>query len=195
MLVDISAMKEREAQAQHLAQHDALTGLANRMQLTQSLGYALLDAERNARRLAVCYLDLDGLKGINDHHGHEAGDVLLREVARRMTDSVRANDLVCRMGGDEFVIMLVDLNDPMQLDVALRRLLDSISEPVCLGSGVQVTVCASIGVALFPEHGTQAEWLIKRADQAMYGAKRGGKNRFNIYRPNSQGELATESKH
>ena len=181
MMVDVSAVKASETRAQNLAQHDALTGLANRMHLTQALGFALRDAERNSRKLAVCYLDLDGFKAINDRHGHDAGDRLLREVARRMTASARGNDLVARMGGDEFVILLIDQNEARQLEAALLRLLECLCQPVSLGNGEEATVSASVGVALFPDHGVTADSLIKLADQAMYDAKHGGKNRFHIY--------------
>ena len=181
MMVDITAVKESEAQAHHLALHDPLTGLANRVQLMEGLAYALRGAERNARRLAVCYLDLDGFKAVNDRHGHEAGDLLLREAARRMTECVRGNDLVDRMGGDEFVVVLADLHDAAQLHVVLQRLLQSLQQPINLGQGRQATVSASIGVALYPEHGSHAEALIRLADDAMYDAKHAGKGQFVIH--------------
>jgi diguanylate cyclase (GGDEF)-like protein/PAS domain S-box-containing protein len=181
MMVDITAVKESEAQAHHLALHDPLTGLANRVQLTEGLAYALRNAERNARRLAVCYMDLDGFKAVNDQYGHEAGDLLLREAARRMTECVRGNDLVARMGGDEFVMVLADLHDAAQLHTVLQRLLQSLQLPINLGQDRQATVSASIGVALYPEHGSHAESLIRLADDAMYAAKRAGKGRFEIH--------------
>ncbi|WP_162277358.1 sensor domain-containing diguanylate cyclase [Rhodoferax koreense] len=181
MMVDITAVKDGETQARHMAMHDPLTGLANRAYLAQDLGYALRDAERNSRGLAVCYLDLDGFKAINDLHGHEAGDRVLIEMARRMVACVRANDLVARIGGDEFVIVLSDLDGIEQLHIALRRLLEALGLPLGLGDGTQACVGASIGVSIHPEHGSEAESLIRLADQAMYVAKRGGKNRFSVH--------------
>lgn len=181
MMVDISAVKEGEIQAMHLAQHDLLTGLANRLHFVQALDYALRDAKRNSRRLAVCYMDLDGFKAINDQYGHEAGDLLLREIAQRMTESVRSNDMVARIGGDEFVVLLNDLDDVSQLDVALNRILGAFNQPVEVGDGANVSISTSIGVALCPEHGVRGDILLKLSDQAMYVAKRDGKNRFHIF--------------
>jgi diguanylate cyclase (GGDEF)-like protein/PAS domain S-box-containing protein len=185
LMVDITAVKDSEALAQRLALHDPLTGLPNRLHLVQALEHALRDAERTGRQLAVCYLDLDGFKAVNDQHGHEAGDAVLREAARRMSHCVRGNDLVARMGGDEFVIMLSDLHDAAQLDTVLGRLLESLRQPMDLGNGLQGRVGASIGVALYPDHGNKAEGLLRLADQAMYGVKRGGKGRFGVWKASS----------
>lgn len=181
MMVDITAVKDSETQARHMALHDPLTGLANRAYLAQALAYTLRDAERNARGLAVCYLDLDGFKAVNDAYGHEAGDVVLVEAARRMIGCVRGNDLVARIGGDEFVVVLSNLEGDEQLRAALQRILVALSLPLQLPNGRQASVGASIGVCIYPEHGAAAEALIKLADHAMYMAKRAGKNQFFIY--------------
>lgn len=181
MMVDITAVKDSEMQAKHQALHDNLTGLANRLQLTDALAYVLRNSERHSHKVAVCYIDLDGFKAVNDTQGHDAGDAVLREAARRMNASVRGSDLVARLGGDEFVIILGELHNRDELRVALNRLLATLQQPMQLVTGQQATVSASIGVALYPEHGLQQETLMTRADEALYLAKRTGKNRFAIY--------------
>ena len=178
MMVDISAVKESESQARHVAMHDGLTGLGNRTQLPQALDQALLQARASGRRLAVCYIDLDGFKSVNDTHGHAAGDELLRQVAQRMTECVRGDDAVVRMGGDEFVIVLTGLSGVKEVEVVLLRLLASLQRSFTLEDGMEVTIGASIGIASYPENGTDADELMGRADQAMYEAKRAGKNRL-----------------
>ena len=178
MMVDITAVKESESQARHVAMHDGLTGLGNRTQLPQALEQALLQARAGGRRLAVCYIDLDGFKAVNDTHGHAAGDELLRQVAQRMTECVRGGDAVVRMGGDEFVIVLTGLGGAQEVEAVLLRLLASLQRSFTLEDGMEVTIGASIGIASYPENGSNADALMGRADQAMYEAKRGGKNRL-----------------
>jgi diguanylate cyclase (GGDEF)-like protein/PAS domain S-box-containing protein len=186
LMVDITAVKDSEIAAKHQAMHDALTGLANRMQLMEGLAYVLRNSARHGHKAAVCYIDLDGFKTVNDQLGHDAGDALLREVARRMTACVRGNDLVARLGGDEFAVVLSELHNTTELQIALNRLLEALQNPVALQLGQQhhlAQVGASIGSALYPDHGTDVETLLTLADQAMYTAKRGGKNRFEIHNP------------
>ncbi len=181
MMLDITAVKDSEAQALRQALHDGLTGLANRAHLMDSLALLLRGAERNSQLLAVCYLDLDGFKAVNDVHGHEAGDMLLKEAAQRMRRCVRANDLVARLGGDEFAIVLTSLASQAELQVVLSRLVEALAHPFGLAGGARLSVGASVGVALHPQHGNQAEALLALADQAMYQAKRAGKSRFVVY--------------
>jgi len=185
MMVDITAVKDSEAHAQRLALQDPLTGLGNRLHLTASLPQLLRDAERAGRKAAVCYLDLDGFKAVNDRLGHDAGDALLRETARRITECLRANDIVARLGGDEFVIVLGGLHGGSEVDLVCGRILASVSAPIDLGGGEIVSVQASIGVALHPEHAEDAGKLLELADQAMYAAKRRGRNCFVVHSDSS----------
>lgn len=181
MMVDISAVKEAEAQAKSMAMRDMLTGLPNRAQLLETMGHILRNAERSQWTVAVCFIDLDGFKAVNDQYGHDAGDALLKEVALRMTVCMRVNDFVARLGGDEFVVILNDLESVSAIDVALRRLLDVLCKPISVGPDIEVTIGASIGVSTYPEHGQDGDSLMHLADQAMYLAKRSGKNRFTVY--------------
>jgi diguanylate cyclase (GGDEF)-like protein/PAS domain S-box-containing protein len=181
LMVDITAVKQSEADARRLALQDPLTGLANRAQLAAALPQLLRDVERAGRKAAVCYLDLDGFKAVNDRHGHECGDVLLREVARRILACVRGNDIVARMGGDEFVVALAAINERAELDIVLGRILASVAAPVELRQGLVATVGTSIGVAIDPDHGRDAAALLELADQAMYAAKRAGGQRFAVH--------------
>jgi len=183
MMIDISAIKQSEQQARHQALHDELTGLPNRHLLNERLAFLLKDAERNDRRLAVCYLDLDGFKAVNDHHGHDAGDAVLRQVATRLSHSVRGNDIVARLGGDEFVLVLNQLSDLGDQELALNRLLKEFAEPITLPSGALAQVGVSVGVAIYPEHGQDAETLLSRADHAMLDGKRTGKGRWVSWAP------------
>lgn len=183
MMVDITAVKEREEQARHLALHDALTGLPNRHLLQERLAFLLRDAERQDSPLAVCYLDLDGFKAVNDERGHDAGDALLRAVAQRLNDQRRGNDVVARIGGDEFVVVLSHLDAPDGEARAVERLMQCFDTPFAMPDGSTASVGASIGVALFPQHGREATALITRADQAMLAGKRAGKGRWTVHVP------------
>jgi diguanylate cyclase (GGDEF)-like protein/PAS domain S-box-containing protein len=177
LMTDITALKEQQAQVEHIAFHDALTGLPNRLLLADRMQQALALGERLQGSVAVCYLDLDGFKEVNDHHGHEAGDRLLKEIAARLLRCVRSSDTVSRLGGDEFALLLTPLGHSDACAVVLQRIVAAIQEPVLLDGGSQATVSASIGVSFFPEHGHGASQLLMQADAAMYAAKRAGKNR------------------
>jgi diguanylate cyclase (GGDEF)-like protein/PAS domain S-box-containing protein len=181
MTVDITPLKDSETQALHLASHDSLTGLLNRAALLERLGTRLLDVEASGRALAVCYIDLDGFKSVNDRHGHEAGDRVLKVAGQRLAAAVRAGNLVARLGGDEFVTVLCDLDGVHELSAVLARVLGELSAPIELRGGTQVQIGASIGVAIYPEHGRGADLLLRHADAALYQAKRSGKNRFVIF--------------
>lgn len=175
MMTDVSAQHLYKEQVEHIAFHDALTGLPNRLLLADRVQQALAIAKRSGNQVAVAYIDLDGFKGVNDVHGHAAGDALLKEVARRVSDTLRAGDTVARIGGDEFVALLCELDDAALCDHILERVLKSICAPVGLPGGAEVTVAGSIGVALFPEHADDPSTLLAAADAAMYEAKRSGK--------------------
>jgi len=160
-----------ERHARHLALHDSLTTLPNRSFFRERLDHALAHVDPQPPALAVLYLDLDGFKSINDTHGHDAGDELLRIVAARLTRAVRAEDVVSRVGGDEFACLLADLLDREKLSHLACKLFDTVSAPLRIGQ-LQLTVRPSIGIAICPTDGVSAEALLKSADTAMYRAKR-----------------------
>ena len=180
LFTDITAHKEHERQLEHIAHFDALTGLPNRVLLGDRLQQAMLRCNRQERALAVAFLDLDGFKGINDAHGHDVGDDLLIAVGQRMKSVLREGDSLARIGGDEFVAVLVDLDRPDACEPVLDRLLAAAAEPVAVGGHV-LRVSASIGVTLYPQDGVDADLLMRHADQAMYLAKQSGRNRWHLF--------------
>lgn len=160
---------------------DALTQLPNRHLLKDRLQQALALAARSHNQVAICYLDLDGFKAINDNYGHQAGDTLLIEVAKRLTLSLRQHDTVARVGGDEFVLLITELHAPADCHVLLDRLLIDLTQPIDIGDGHWVTLTASIGVSLSHTHGVDPTTLLLLADQAMYKSKTNGKNQWQVY--------------
>jgi len=180
---DISYFKEREDELRKIAFHDVLTGLPNRLVLNDRMQQALLQTSRNKDRIAVCYLDLDGFKPINDTHGHNTGDHVLVEVAKRLKDTLRSNDTVARIGGDEFVLLLQDISDADELDELMQRILKIISRPYNMPNAT-VTLSVSIGVAMQKGDYSDAEILLNNADRAMYNAKKHGKNCYRVYETN-----------
>ncbi|MDD2924599.1 diguanylate cyclase [Rhodoferax sp.] len=180
---DITARKAQEAQLNHLAHFDSLTGLPNRALHADRLQQAMAQVLRRGKTLALVFLDLDGFKAINDTHGHAAGDHLLVALAQRMKQGLREGDTLARIGGDEFAAVLVDLNQPLDCEPLLRRLLEAASEPVFYGE-IPLQVSASVGVSLYPQaQDISADELLQQADQAMYRAKQAGKNRFHVFPP------------
>jgi diguanylate cyclase (GGDEF)-like protein/PAS domain S-box-containing protein len=174
---DIRDRKEAERRIQYLAHHDMLTGLPNRTQLIERFTYAITSAERHQAELAVAFFDLDNFKEINDGMGHAAGDTVLQNVAQRLKTGLRASDIVARLGGDEFVAIISDLTTTAALHELLDRLVAAIAAPIPhVGGYLQCTM--SVGVAAFPRDGQLPDALIKAADDAMYRAKAGGKNRW-----------------
>lgn len=171
-MVDISAMKRYQTKVEALAFNDALTGLPNRMLLMDRLSQALAAAERSGQVVAVGFADLNGFKAVNDQYGHEAGDLLLREVGKRLKASVRPHDTVARLGGDEFVVVVTQLRSAEECDVIFKRAAAAVATPVRLSETVEARVSASFGVAHGPERGLDAAGLIARADASMYVAKR-----------------------
>ncbi|MCZ8519156.1 MULTISPECIES: diguanylate cyclase domain-containing protein [Paenibacillus] len=182
MVEDITRRKEYEEQIKFQAYHDALTSLPNRILFTDRLNLALIQARRNNERLAVCFLDLDGFKQVNDTLGHDIGDGLLQVVASRLTDSVRKGDTVARMGGDEFTMILPELSDLSDAKVVADKVLQIFGSPFDI-EGHAVSVTTSVGIALYPYHGEDVQSLMKYADIAMYRAKTQGKNRYVLYDP------------
>ena len=181
---DITLLKEHQQRLEHLAHFDPLTQLPNRMLLADRLQLAMANAARNHALLAVCYLDLDGFKPVNDQFGHAAGDRLLVEVAQRLKLCVRGGDTVARLGGDEFVLLLSGLSDLHECDQALSRISSSLARPFNVADQ-EVVVSASVGVTLYPHDGSDADALLRHADQAMYVAKQAGRNRYHLFDPES----------
>jgi diguanylate cyclase (GGDEF)-like protein/PAS domain S-box-containing protein len=177
---DITAQKEQQQQLEHIAHFDALTNLPNRVLLDDRLHQAMLQSRRRGKSLAVAYLDLDGFKQVNDMHGHGIGDEVLVLLSQHIKEALREGDTLARIGGDEFVVVLVDLEDQADCKPVLARLLRAASQPVSVGD-VVLNVSASIGVTLYPQDGTDADLLLRYADQAMYIAKDSGKNRCHFF--------------
>ena len=177
---DITAMKQHEQQLEHIAHYDVLTQLPNRVLLADRLQQALIQSQRRKRALAVVFLDLDGFKAINDNHGHDAGDALLIAVAQRLKSALREGDTLARIGGDEFVAVLVDLEHSRDCEPVLQRMLQAASDPLVVGGAV-LHVSASMGATLYPQDPSDADLLMRHADQAMYTAKHSGKNRYHLF--------------
>ncbi len=159
-----------------LAFRDRLTDLPNRHLLYDRVATAITTARRNSRKVALLFLDLDGCKPVNDRHGHQAGDRVLKAVAGRLVRAVRQADTVARIGGDEFAVLIGDVEDRDAAEAVARKILSAIAEPIDLGDGVSATLGASIGIGLFPDHGMEIDRLIAVADTAMYASKARGKN-------------------
>jgi diguanylate cyclase (GGDEF)-like protein/PAS domain S-box-containing protein len=177
VFTDITDECVRQERIEQMAFMDPLTRLPNRRLLEDRLQQALAFAARAGKLVAVCVLDLDGFKYVNDTFGHEAGDAVLVEVAGRLQQVVRANDTVARLGGDEFVLLLAGLNDVGEAEEILERTLAAVRAPVRLKGEVPACVSASIGLAVFPFDGQLADELLRRSDAAMYAAKRQGRDR------------------
>lgn len=177
MVTDVTEKTRAEERIRELAFHDALTGLPNRLLLVDRLEQAMATSERNNTRVGVLFLDLDEFKSVNDTHGHETGDVLLRHVAQRLSACLRGNDTLSRYAGDEFISVLIDLRSPAEAAAIATRMLEAMSEAFN-ANGHSVRVGASIGIAVYPEDGATPNQLINHADSAMYRAKGHGKNSF-----------------
>ncbi|MCW5701455.1 MAG: GAF domain-containing protein [Bradyrhizobium sp.] len=172
--------RKADERIEYLASHDSLTGLPNREMFSGLLRQAIETAQRHARKFSLLFIDLDRFKVINDSLGHEAGDMLLVEVAHRLRGSLRASDMVARLGGDEFVVVLEETGERDGIEKVAGELLSVLSQPVQL-SGHECHTTASIGIAIYPSDGTNAQTLTKNADMAMYLAKEDGKNGFRFF--------------
>ncbi len=180
MIDDITAVKEYQQQLEHMAHYDVLTNLSNRVLLADRLQQAMIQSERRNLSLAVAYLDLDGFKAVNDTHGHEVGDELLKVISQRMQKAIREEDTLARIGGDEFVAVLINLEQMVDVEQVLARLLKAAADPVMVDN-VSLQVSASIGITLYPQDDADADLLMRHADQAMYIAKQMGKNRYHLF--------------
>ena len=178
---EIAERERAEALARHQATHDALTGLPNRLLFMDRIETALDRGHRHATPFAVAYIDIDGFKPVNDRHGHQIGDELLKAIAERLRLNIRATDTVSRLGGDEFALILENAVDTPAMALRLcREICGALREPYRLPAAageVEVEIGASVGIAMFPEHGEDVDPLIRSADAAMYTAKKSGKNR------------------
>src|SRR5947209_20137797 len=166
---DVTERKRTEEALAHQALHDGLTGLPNRLLLQDRLTQSIRMAERDGRPFALCVIDLDRFKDVNDTLGHLAGDQLLQEVAFRLRQALRASDTVARLGGDEFAVVLPDA-DAHAATLAAQKVVEALGASLLL-EGCEVAVGASVGIAVYPEHGGDAETLLRKADVAMYVAK------------------------
>ena len=185
VLADLSVQKQKEAENWHHANHDVMTGLPNRRFLQDRLDQALAFARRDGRRVAVVELDLDGFKSVNDTYGHRFGDAVLEEVARRLSMVVRELDTVGRWGGDEFVLVLKEIDSQEVVEETVKRVIARLSEPIVYMNHT-LSIGASIGIALFPDHGEEVEVLMLAADLAMYESKSSGGNTWRFSSPAAQ---------
>ena len=184
---DITERKRIEQQINYMATHDVLTGLPNRLMFSQLLNHAIRTAQRHKRQLAVFFIDLDRFKAINDSLGHEAGDRLLKEIAKRFKKSLRSVDVVSRLGGDEFVILIEEVNELSQISNIAHKILTATIKPMVL-TGEECRITASIGISLYPKDGSDEQSLMKNADMAMYFAKEEGKNNYQFYSKDIQSQ-------
>src|SRR5690606_12405504 len=179
-LADVTELKNAQKELEKLAFYDPLTGLPNRRFFIDLLGFGLAKAKRSVDKAAVLVLDIDNFKRVNDLLGHAGGDHLLQQQASRIRAAVREQDAVCRMGGDEFTIMLTPVKEISEITSLAKRVLDAINAPVVIDNHT-IEVTASIGVALYPTDGEKPEDLMRTADMALYEAKGAGRNRVNFF--------------
>ena len=179
---DVSAARAMAEQMIHSAQHDFLTGLPNRMLLNDRVSQAIASSARRAKKVAVLFLDLDGFKHINDSLGHPIGDKLLQSIAACLVGCVRGTDTVSRQGGDEFVVLLSEMEHPEDAAISARRMLQAVAESHSIDQH-ELHVTTSIGVSVYPDDGLDAETLIKNADTAMYQAKENGRQSYQFFKP------------
>jgi len=182
LFTDISERKRAEERIRHMAEHDALTGLPNRVLLGDRLSQAIAAAQRERRVMALIFLDLDRFKNINDSLGHQIGDRLLQAVAGRIVSTLRGSDTVSRPGGDEFILLLPEIAHPDAAARIAEKLIEALARP-CVIDGHELAVTASLGISIYPEDGEDADTLIRNADTAMYHSKESGRNVYHFFRP------------
>ncbi len=186
LFIDISKQKEAEKRLIHQANHDKLTGLPNRDLFLDRLNVAILQARRRHQKIAILFIDLDHFKFINDTFGHSQGDTVIQKVASRLKTSLRENDTLARMGGDEFTVILQDFDAPHDVELTANRIFSCLDKPFYFNDK-EVYISSSIGVSLFPEDGLSAEILMKRADAAMYSAKNNGRKQLHFFHSGLEG--------
>lgn len=177
MEVEFKEMKNTEKRSRHLSLHDPLTGLPNRLHFNDRLGWAINYAKRNKDKFAVMFLDLDGFKEVNDSYGHQIGDRVLKEVAHRLKGCIRGIDTLSRLGGDEFICILIQLKNEQDASIVARKFIHAINEPFFI-KGNSIHLSISIGISSYPKDGTEPTTLFTKADNAMYNVKNNGKNGY-----------------
>lgn len=182
---DATEKKKQESRVEYLAYHDPLTGLPNRILFNERLSAAIALAQRHNNSLGVLFIDLDGFKQINDSLGHGAGDLVLEQVGHRLAQCVRESDAVARIGGDEFVVLLNELSSERSAEGVADKILRYLHTPIAFQDKT-IPISVSIGIALFPDHGTDGIALLEKADAAMYQVKSRSKNNFKIFTDNPQ---------
>jgi diguanylate cyclase (GGDEF)-like protein/PAS domain S-box-containing protein len=180
LFTDITPMKERQHQLEHVAYFDALTGLPNRILLADRLQQAIIRSQRRNTTVAIAFIDLDGFKGVNDQYGHDVGDALLIQLSSHMREALRDGDTLARIGGDEFIAVLVDMEFPNDWEPVVNRLLLSAANLLRVRDK-EVRVSASIGITLYPQDPVEVDQLLRHADHAMYQAKQSGKNCYHVF--------------
>lgn len=182
---DITERKKLELELKKQANYDLLTGLPNRKLFFERLERIIIESERDERRFALLFIDLDKFKDINDTYGHEVGDEVLITVGNRLSNSIRKSDTAARMGGDEFTIILRNIEDIVNLDNPINKIHTLLKDDIHIGD-IKCNVGSSIGVAIYPEHGKDAETLLRNADSSMYEMKSSGRNGFTYYQENNK---------
>jgi diguanylate cyclase (GGDEF)-like protein/PAS domain S-box-containing protein len=180
ILRDISEQKRRETELAHLAHHDALTGLFNRRRFQEELDSRLAQVRRYGTQGALLFIDVDGLKTINDTFGHQAGDAVLRDLAALLQTQLREVDIIARLGGDEFAV-LISAQDAQHAPAVAARLVEAVRHHVTVVAGHRFHSTISIGIALIPQHGSTSDEVVKHADLALYQAKTEGRNQLRIF--------------
>jgi diguanylate cyclase (GGDEF)-like protein len=178
----LSELYDSQRDVDHLARHDPLTGLANRLMLYDRLEHAISASQRTGRNIALIYLDLDRFKEINDTRGHAIGDKVLKAVSNRLKKMVREVDTVARLGGDEFVILFDSIEDPRQVVAIAGKIIDAFRLPLEI-DGEEYRIGVSLGISVYPQDADNATRLIEQADTAMYRAKKAGGNTFELCNP------------
>lgn len=175
--VEVKEIKNTEEVIRRRSMHDALTGLPNRLYYNDRLAWAINYAQRNKDKLAIMFLDLDGFKEVNDTYGHDAGDMILKEVANRLKGCIRSIDTLARLGGDEFTVVLIQLKDEKNASIVAQKFINAISEPFSINGNI-INLTISIGISTYPKGGQDPAVLLKKADQAMYKIKAVSKNGY-----------------
>lgn len=178
---DIGKRKEAERRISYLAQHDRMTGLPNRDLFLDRLSRSIAHARRKHQKLVLFFLDLDGFKAINDNFGHEAGDTVLKVVARRLLSCIRDVDTAARLGGDEFAVIFEEINQPQDVAPIAKKIIRDLSEPIPTGNQAECRIGVSIGIAVYPENGDEIDRLMSAADDAMYASKSQGKGTYTYF--------------